>query len=61
MAVSQKDIDCLLQFKRETHTIAPFELKQGEFITADVLVNKLNEIISVINSLEEVRLLDKGW
>lgn len=59
--VSQDEIDRIIKFKKEVHSIVPFELKEGDRITADMLANKLNEIISVINALEEVRVSSKDW
>ena len=41
--VSQDEIDRIIKFKKEVYSIVPFELKEGDRITADMLANKLKE------------------
>lgn len=60
MAISKEDVDKIVTPKVKG-PIAPFIVGEGDTITASALVNKLNEIIECLNSLDEVKVAGKNW
>ena len=61
MPISKSDIAAIKKMREETYRVAPFVIREGDTIGAPELVNKINEIIAVLNSLEEVKISSKDW